>query len=489
MDILTIFLIMVLVPLLGSVLFYLFAGRFNTKTCGLLAFSMTFITFLTSLMLALKEPVVKTISIIAPWINVLGITISFYCDMLTMIVLVTSTFVASAAVLYSVGYFKGRSDLDARSFYSLILLFLAGLIGVLVSGNLILFYLFWEMMLLPTFALIAYFGEDKARSAAIALNYFIFTHIGAVLILFSFLLMFALTGTSDMMSLRSILPTVDPGLVKAAALILMIGLGLKMAIFPLHSWLPDAYEMAPTPVTVIMASVMMNASIYGFLRFFFTVLPRGSITPFILLMLSLAVISQFYGAIMALVQKNIKRMIAYSSISQMGYVLFGIGSLSFLGASGAAFHIINHTVIKALLFMTVGAVFIATKKYDTEKLGGLTASLPLVALFGAAGALAISGVPLFGAFQSEWLIFAGGFKTAYPVLASFAVAGALFTAAYALRFIAEIFFGSRSDVQVGKVPSAMVLSMSLLAFLTLLIGVYPWYFAKAVQIAIKVLGV
>ncbi|MCX5748906.1 MAG: NADH-quinone oxidoreductase subunit M [Candidatus Saganbacteria bacterium] len=489
MGILENFLLVLLAPLFGAVFIFFLAGKFGRTTIGVLAFAISSLTFLSSLAIFLRTPVVKTITIVAPWVNVLGLTFSFYFDVLTMTVLLISTFVTSVALLYSIGYFKDQNDFSAGSFYSLVLLFLTGIIGVFVSANLILFYLFWELMLLPTFAITAYFGEDKERSGAIAIKYFIFTHIGAVLILAASLLLYAAAGTADFMSLKSVLPLIDLSLVRVAVFMFIVGFGLKMAIFPLHSWLPDTYTNAPTPATVIMASVMMNASIYGFIRFFFTILPRDSVSPFIPLILVLAVISQYYGAILAMVEKNIKRMIAYSSISQMGYVLFGIGTLTFLGVSGATFHIINHTIIKALLFMTVGAVFMAVKKYDTDDLGGLMPLIPMVALTGSAGALAIAGVPLFGAFQSEWMIFAGGFRTAYPVIAGFAVAGALFTAAYSLRFIAAIFFGEQKLPQVNKIPAAMIFSMSVLALSSLLIGVCPWFFSKAVQIAVKLLGV
>jgi len=492
MGVLENFLLILLTPLLGAAFLFLFTGKLGKNAVGITAFGLAAAAFLASLGLALRLPVIKTISIIAPWINVLGVTFSFYYDTLTAVSILISTFITAVALIYAVGYFRDRQDFNASGFYSLIMLFLAGIIGVFVSSNLILFYFFWELMLLPTFAIVAYFGENRARSGVLAIKYFIFTHIGAVLILFASLLIYAMTGTADMSVLKAVLGVSDPFMVKAASVMLILGFGIKLAVVPFHSWLPDTYENAPTPATVIMASVMMNASIYGLVRFFFTVLPREAVTPFILPVMVFAVISQFYGAILALVQKNIKRMIAYSSISQMGYVLFGIGTLTYLGVSGAVFHMVNHTIIKALLFMTVGAVYLSSKSYDTDELGGLTAYLPLVALTGTVGALAVSGIPLFGAFQSEWLIFAGGFRTPYTVLSVLAVAGALFTAAYALKFVADVFFGARKNIgsrSAAPVPRAMVFSMSVLASFTLLIGIYPWFFSKAVHIAVRMLGV
>ncbi len=478
-----------LIPLCGSLVILALSPVLSKKFAGWLTFVFTAATFIMSLSVALYPPKIKSITVAMPWAKFLGMHLTVYHDLLSSIVLLVSTAVASLAILYSIGYFKEEKDFRSGGFYSLVLLFLAGLIGVTLSANLIMFYIFWEMMLLPTFAFVAYFGEDKVRSGAIALKYFIFTHVGAVLMLAGFLVIYAAAGTSDMIILRSILPVINQDTLKIASLLIIVGLAIKMAIFPLHSWLPETYANAPMPATILMSAVMMNAPIYAFIRFFLTLLPIQAVAPYLFVLMIFAVISQFYGALMAFSEKNIKRIIAYSSISQMGYVLFGIGTFSFLGLSGSTFHLINHAIIKALLFMSVGAVYFTTKKYDMKDLGGLAIALPVTALCGTVGALAISGVPLFGAFQSELLIFAGGLKSAYPVLGVLAVAGALFTAAYALRFVADIFFNTIKTNPFTKVPWEMTVSMLVLSVAILVIGVYPFFFSRLAQEAIRIMGV
>ena len=475
------------IPLMGSALLFFGARRLSLNVSGTIALLFSSATFALAVKNILSGLTPTRISL--PWISDLGIKLSFYFDPLTAILLLVITSITTLAVLYSIGYFKKSGSFNAPAFYSLTLLFLSGMIGVVISSDLILFYFFWELMLLPSYAFVAYFGEDKARSSAIAIKYFIFTHIGAVLILAAILILFSATGSADIMQIRTTVTKLDPVLLKAVTAMFIIGFAVKMAIFPLHSWLPETYSNAPIPATILLSSVMINAPIYGFLRFFFTLLPRQSVMPFMLFMLTFALISQFYGAILAMSERNIKKIIAYSSVSQLGYVLFGIASFNALGERGAVFHIINHGIIKALLFMGVGAVIFATGKLSVENLGGLTAKLPFTALVSAVGALAIAGVPLFCAFQSEWLIFAGGLSGKYPVLAAIAVAGATFTAAYALLFLSRVFFGEAKQAAVKNIPFSMGIPMGLLALATLIIGICPWFFSKLVENAVKMLGV
>ncbi|MFA5097882.1 MAG: NADH-quinone oxidoreductase subunit M [Candidatus Margulisiibacteriota bacterium] len=489
MDIFVLTSLVLLFPFLGSVLIFLFGRDRGFFSSGVWACVFAFASMAAALLLLFFPPFDKTVSITGEWIKLVGIKGGFYCDGLSMMAAAVSSVVAFLAVIYSLGYFKNEKDFNSRAFYSLVMLFLAGLTGVFFSSDLILFYLFWEMMLLPTFAFVAYFGADKARSFAIAVKYFIFTHLGAVLLLFAFLMLFSLTGTTDMLSIKYMLPAVALFPLKIASLLLFFGFAVKLAVFPMHSWLPETYVNAPYPATVLMSAVMMNAGIYGLLRFLFGVMPRVSVEPYLLLMMSLAVISQLYGASLAYVEKNIKKLVAYSSISQMGYVLFGAATATALGISGAAFHLVNHSVIKALLFMTAGAVFFSAKNENTEQLGGLARALPFLALLGSVACLAISGVPLFGAFQSEWMIFAGGFMSAYPWLAALSVLGIVLTAAYALRFVAAVFFGEKEPA-AGERPGYLVyVPMVLLALATLLIGLFPGYVSSFVRLSIKMLGV
>lgn len=474
-----------LLPFFGSIILFALPKRLGKNIIG----SLAFLALAVSAIFALLAYSTVPVSITVPWIRSLGINVTFINDGLTSLLLLITTVISSITMLYSIGYFKDDKEFNANGFYSLVLLLVSGLIGVYISGNLLLFYIFWEMILIPSYAMVAYFGEDKERSGRIAMKYFIFTHVGAVLLLFGILLIYAATSTFDIIALKSVLPLLDLQLVKTIALLFICGFAVKMAIWPFSSWLPETYANAPFPATILLSAVMMNAPIYGFVRFFFTLLPRASIEPFVLMMMVFAIITQFYGAILAMSENNIKRIVAYSSISQMGYVLFGISSLTYLGVFGSTFHIINHAIIKALLFMSVGSVFFVYKKYDIKDLGGITSVLPFTALMGTVGALAIAGIPIFGAFQSEMLIFAGGFKSIYPYLSVLAIIGAVFTAAYALRFIAGIFFGEEKTKAAVRVPFLMTLSSAVLSLSILFVGIYPTLFFNIVKVAVRMLGV
>ena len=489
MDIFLLTSLVLILPFAGSILIFLFGRDKGFFSSGTWAGVFSFAAMAAAVSLLFFPPMDKTVSITAEWIKLIGIRGGFYCDGLSMMAAAVSSVVAFLTVLYSLGYFKNEKGFNPRAFYSLVLLFLTGLNGVFFSSDLILFYLFWEMMLLPTFAFVAYFGADKERAFAIAVKYFIFTHLGAVLLLFAFLMLFAITGTTDILSIKYMLSAAPLFPLKIVALLLFFGFAVKLAVFPMHSWLPETYVNAPYPATILMSAVMMNAGIYGLIRFLFGVMPKASVEPYLLLMMVLAVISQLYGASLAYVEKNIKKLIAYSSISQMGYVLFGAATVTALGLSGAAFHLVNHSVIKALLFMTAGAVFLAAKNENTDQLGGLARSLPLLALLGSVACLAISGVPLFGAFQSEWMIFAGGFLSAYPWLAALSVTGIVLTAAYALRFVALVFFGEKQTSIADRPGRLIYVPMALLALATLLIGLFPGYLSYFVRLSIRMLGV
>jgi NADH-quinone oxidoreductase subunit M len=404
------------------------------------------------------------------WIPAAGSRLHLRLDWLTLPFLVTEAAVTLVAVVYSWGYH--HADERTPYFYALLMLFAVGMSGTTLANGMFLFYIFWELMLVASCALIAVWGDGERRGA-IALKYFIFTHVGSLMVLVGLLLLYVATGNDSFSALRAGV-TLAPSLVTTVIVLFLIGFSVKMAVFPLHLWLPDAHTVAPMSVTIMLAAAMLSMGTYGILRFPMSVFSLDQMMPFGVPMMVAGVISELYGALMALAEQDVKRIIAYSSVSQMGYILFGLGTMTFAGVSGATLHVIYHAIVKALLFMCTGLVIRATGRRRLSELGGLGRAMPVTAGCLVMGALAIAGTPPLGVFDSEWMIFAGGFATEHLWLALLAVFGSLLTVAYALWFGGRLLFGARPEgLTVSKVPWTMLAPTVLLAALALIEGVFP----------------
>ena len=223
--------------------------------------------------------------------------------------------------------------------------------------------------------MIVYWGGGP-RPQATGFKYFVVTHVGAALILISILWILSVTGESGIYTLQSVLAALPRSTLTVLASLFTIGFAVKMAIFPAHVWLPDAHSEAPLPVSVMLSAIMMNMGIYGMIRFLFTLFPPEVSSSLLLPLLIFAVISQWYGGLQALRSTEMKRVAAYSTISQMGYVLIGIASMSALGLKGSIFHMLNHGTAKALLFMSIGAVIHSTGATHLDKVGGWPGGCP-----------------------------------------------------------------------------------------------------------------
>ncbi len=418
------------------------------------------------------------------WIPAAGITVQLHLDWLTLPFLITEAAVTLVAIIYSWGYH--HADETTPYFYASLMLFAVGMSGTTLADSMVLFYVFWELMLVASCVLIAVWGDGERRGA-VAIKYFIITHLGSLLVLVGLLLLYNATGTDSFSALRAGV-SLDPSLRNTVIVLFLIGFSVKMAIFPLHLWLPDTHTVAPMSVTIMLAAAMLSMGVYGILRFPFSLFTYEELAPFAMPMMVAGVVSAIYGALMALAEQDIKRIIAYSSVSQMGYILFGLGTLTYNGVMGATLHVVYHAIVKALLFMCVGLIIRATGKRLINELGGLGKSMPLVAVCTGVGALAIAGTPPFCIFDSEWMIFSGGFDTPYLALAILAILASLLTVAYALLFVGRIFFGRpqaapmedqaastlpAGELPVGELPATMVVPTVALAVLSLIEGLFP----------------
>jgi NADH-quinone oxidoreductase subunit M len=293
------------------------------------------------------------------------------------------------------------------------------------------------------------------------------------MVLVGLIILYDATGTDTFSALRAGI-TLGPALTRMVIGLFLVGFSVKMAVFPVHLWLPDAHTVAPMPVTIMLAAAMLGMGTYGILRFPLSVFGRADVASFALPMMIAGVISEIYGALMALAERDIKRIIAYSSVSQMGYILFGLGTLSADGITGATLHVIYHAIVKALLFMGAGWVIKSTGRRRISELGGLAKQMPLATVCMALGALAIAGMPPFCIFNSEWMIFSGGFHTAHVGLSVVTLLGSLLTVVYAAQLILGIFFGSQPEGLTVKKPHwAIVVPTALLTALALIEGIFP----------------
>jgi NADH-quinone oxidoreductase subunit M len=456
-------------PLVAALALFLLRGR-GVRVAGWIAGLAATVSLVATFALlpALQRGDVPALGF--EWIPAARIRLVLHLDWLTFPFLVTEAAVTLVAVVYTWGYH--RPDESTPFFYALLLLFAVGMSGTTLADDMFLFYIFWELMLVASCVLIAVWGEGERRGA-VALKYFIFTHLGSLLVLVGLMVLYDATGSDSFSALRAGV-TLAPGLVTTVTAFFIIGFCVKMAIFPLHLWLPDAHAVAPMPVTIMLAAAMLSMGTYGILRFPLGIFSPAQMIPFAVPMMVAGIVSELYGALMALAEQDIKRIIAYSSVSQMGYILFGLGTLTYDGIAGATLHVIYHAIIKALLFMCVGLVLRATGRRRITELGGLGSAMPLVALCTGAGVLAIAGTPPFCIFTSEWMIFAGGFHTAHIGLSVLTLFGSLLTVAYALWFLGRIFFGPRPEgLTVDRVPWAMVAPTVLLAALALVEGIFP----------------
>lgn len=407
-----------------------------------------------------------------PWIPNMQISFSLELSWLSLIFLLTEVLVTLAAMIYSLGEKTGEKF--SNYYYALLLLFSLGMSGTTLANDVFLFYIFWELMLIASVLLILVWGQGEIRFK-VALKYFIITHIGSLLVLVCLITLYVNFGTANLSDLLLQASSLPVNLQLFLTSFFLIGFCVKMAIFPLHIWLPDAHTVAPMPVTIILAAAMLSMGTYGVLRFPFSMFPIENLQPFALWMMIAGLVSEVYGAMMALAERDIKRIIAYSSVSQMGYILFGLGTLTARGMQGAILHVVYHAIVKALLFMVVGIVIAITRERDIKRMGGLGSRYPLLLVCAAIGVLGISGMPPLGIFNSEWLIFAGGFDSGVSiVLTVITLLGSLLTVVYALRFFGRIFFGVQKPESLpAKAPNALVVPTVVVTCFLIIEGLAP----------------
>lgn len=372
-------------------------------------------------------------------------------------------------------------------YFALYLTFSMGMLGTVLATNLIEFYVFFELMLVPSFFLVAFYGYGARRR--IALMFFFWTHAGAVVLLLGLLAMGFFAGGFDFETIKANAGNIPAQWLPLIVFALVIGLGVKLAAFLLHIWLPYAHAEAPTPISALLSPAMIGIGAYGLLRLWMELL-TGSYEQYSLYINMWGLATMIYGGAMALMQDDIKKVLAYSSISQMGYILFGISSESILGMTGGTMMYITHGLGKAILFMMAGSIILQTGTRSMSKLGGLAGKMPYTAVLAMIGALTIIGIPPTSGFMAEWILFSGVLQTATaemdPLKTTMFALGILATvlsSAYILWLYKRIFFGKIPE-QLAHVKDSnryITATMAVFAAMTLIIGVYPDLFLNPIM--------
>ncbi|MBN1161221.1 MAG: NADH-quinone oxidoreductase subunit M [Dehalococcoidales bacterium] len=418
------------------------------------------------------------------WIAPLSAHYHLGVDGLSMPLLLLTTFLGFLAVLIS-----WKVHERPREYFAWLLLLETSIIGVFVSLDLLLFFIMWEIEVIPMYFLISVWGSG--RKGYSATKYVIYTLLGSAFMLAGILSLYFTTGSLDMINIAhrglGIIQTAMP----AAAIfwLLFFGFAVKLPMFPLHTWLPDAHTDAPTAVSVMLAGVLIKMGGYGMIRLCVSMFPDQA-QQYAQILIILALVGIIYGAAVTLMQTDIKRLIAYSSISHMGYVLLGIFALGEVSLTGAALQMFSHGVVTGLLFAMAGLVIHNIEVRDMRKLGGLARQVPvMMAVFVIAG-LASLGLPTTSGFAAEFLIFLGSYTSGavahLNIYTLIAIIGVVLTAGYILWMIQQAFHGPPKE-EYNRVKDADNLEkvyMFVMVAVIMLVGIYPAVLTDVFQLGI-----
>jgi multicomponent Na+:H+ antiporter subunit D len=415
------------------------------------------------------------------------LNIRLLLDGFSLFMLFTISLVSFAVTLYSINYMEHYGA--KANYYALLLVMIAGMNGLVLSSDLFNIYIFLEMAAVASYALVAFGrGHDELEAS---FKYLMLSAVASAFVLLSIAVIFGVTGGVSFGTVAQGLKTLNiKYVVGFCSGLFLAGFGLKAALVPFHSWLPDAHPSAPAPISAMLSAVLIKVSgVYAMTRIFMNVF---GLTPALTTVLTvMGVVSIFVGALAALGQNDIKRMLAYSSISQIGYVVLGLGIGTPLGIIGGLFHLFNHALFKSLLFLNAGAIEQSTGTRSLDKMGGLAKVMPLTATTSAIASLSIAGVPPLNGFWSKLLIIIALVQAKMHVLAVLAVLGSVVTLWYYLVLQRYAFFGKLNETWKGvrEAPFWMSASMVLLALLCVVTGlVFPFVIHSWLQPAADVLG-
>ncbi len=479
--------LMTFFPLLGFLLILFLKGEQKNaiRWIALLASLITFGISLWVLSLFQAGSAGMQLVIRQPWLRVAGLSIDFHLgvDGLSILLVLLTTFLTPIAILSTWSAVEER----VKGFMLFFLLLEVGMLGVFLALDLVLFYIFWEFTLIPMYFLIGVWGGERRIYAAV--KFFLFTMFGSLLMLLAILFIGTQAGTfawSDLVARRE--------LFAQAQMLLFIAFGLAFAIkvpmFPLHTWLPDAHVEAPTAGSVILAGVLLKMGGYGFLRFNLPLFPDATLqaAPW---MAVLAVIGVIYGAAVALAQKDVKKLVAYSSVSHLGFVVLGIFALTVQGVSGGVLQMVNHGLSTGALFLIVGMLYERRHTREMSAYGGVWKAMPVLGALTLIVSLSSAGLPGLNGFVGEFTILLGAFGSQAlnsPWFAGVATIGVILAAVYLLVMFEKVFLGplkSEANRALKDLNWREVLTLLPLLVLIFWIGLYPQPFFALINPSVE----
>ncbi|MBI3267395.1 MAG: NADH-quinone oxidoreductase subunit M [Planctomycetes bacterium] len=477
-------------PAVGGLLLLLRRDEGDSET-RTLAFLFSGVTFLASLPLFFgfrNDTAALQFVDVRPWIPALNIQYKVGVDGISLLLVLLTTFLMPLAVLC--GWKAVERHLKA--YYACLLFLETGMIGVFVSMDLILFYVFWEVMLIPMYFLIGVWGGPRRVYAAV--KFFIYTMTGSLLMFAAILYLYIYLGTPDRTFDVELLVMRLRGLPFGAQMVLFLAFGLafaiKVPVFPFHTWLPDAHVEAPTAGSVVLAGVLLKMGTYGFLRFCLPFFPDAShaVMPLVSI---LAVVGILYGGLMALAQEDIKKLIAYSSVSHLGYVMLGIFALNLRGIEGGLYQMLNHGLSTGALFLLIGMIYERTHTRDVKAYGGLAKAVPLYAVALMIVTLSSIGLPGLNGFVGEFLILLGAFEANW-LYATLGALGLVLGAVYMLGLYQRMAFGPQPARAAAEHPLEDLTTRELCILapiLTLLfvLGLCPNVFLRTMDASVNLL--
>jgi len=481
--------IVTFIPLVGALLLFLFPRR--DRDIRIFALIISLLSFAASLHLPVRFAYHRAgfqFEQNIPWISSPNIHYHLGVDGISLWLVLLTTFLTPLCVLIS---WKSIHD-RVKEFFILLLMLETALIGVFVALDLFLFYFFWEASLIPMALLIGVYGHERRVYAAV--KFFLYTMVASVFMLAAIIWLYVHVGSFDFVDIQQWLRGGHTSAVLGAAPWLFLGFfvafAVKVPLFPLHTWLPDAHVEAPTAGSVLLAGVLLKMGTYGLLRFNVGLFPEEARrhAPWIV---ALAIIGIIYGALVSMVQPSLKKLVAYSSVSHLGFVVLGIFSFTQAGVVGAVFVMLAHGVSTGALFMLTGIIHERRHTYEITEFGGLATPMPVFATFFMIIMLSSVGLPLLNGFVGEFLVLSGAFQ-ANPLWGIMAATGVIWSACYLLWMYQRVFFGQVKAEVNRALPDMTAMERVALwptALAAVAMGVAPLIWINAVDPAVhNVLG-
>ncbi len=458
--------LLIWIPLLGGLFSFFLKDAKQAKSSAIVFAASSLLVLMVSMNFSGKESM-QLNQVSYEWLSSIGSNFGLILDGLTRTMsLLTAIVFLLVFILVPFDQYK-----DANRFYGLMLLTQCGLVGVFMATDALVFYLFWELALIPVYFLASIWGGEKRIRATF--KFFIYTFIGSLLMLVAILYMYNKTnatsfGLSAFFNL-TITATEQYWLFSA----FFVAFAIKMPLFPLHTWQPEAYEQSPAPVTMVLSSVMVKMGLFGLLRWILPLFPLA-VKQFNTALLILIAIGVVYASLVAIYQDNIKRLIAYSSIAHIGLMAMGILTLKEVAISGALIQMFNHGVNILALWIVAYLIEKQTGILTISQLGGLAKKAPVLSIFMLIAVLANVALPLTNAFIGEFMIFNGIYQV-NKLLAAFTGLSIIFSAVYSLNMVKNVFYGTESEAAalMTDIKGAQVVIFIILTVLILVVGIYP----------------